>query len=80
MDQFDYSDGKSESTDVESTASSESAEPFEEMEAASKDIPKSEAEVMSAEAQQDSDVKETPSEIEDAEASAEDGIEEDVPA
>ena len=35
---------------------------------------------VSAEAEQDSAEEETPSEIDDAEASAEDGIEENVPA
>ena len=71
MDQFDYSKGASESTDVESS---------KEMEAASEDIPGSEAEVVTAEAQEDSAEEETPSEIDDAEASSEDGIEENVPA
>ncbi len=47
---------------------------------ASEDEPESEAEVVSAEAQEDSVEEETPSEIDDAEASAEDGIEENVPA
>ena len=50
------------------------------MEAASEDIPGSEAEVVTAEAQEDSAEEETPSEIDDAEASSEDGIEENVPA
>ncbi len=80
MDQFDYSKGNSESTDTEATSASESAEPSEEMEAASEDIPESEAEVVIAEAQEDSVEEETPSDIDDAEASAEDGIEENVPA
>ncbi len=80
MDQFDYSNGASESTDVEPTGASESAEPSEETEAASEDEPESEAEVVTAEAQEDAAEEETPSEIDDAEASAEDGIEENVPA
>ena len=50
------------------------------MEAASEDIPESEAEVVTAEAQEDSVEEEAPSEIDDGEASAEDGIEENVPA
>ena len=76
MDQFDYSKGNSESTDAESTAASEAVEPSEEIEAASE----GEAAVVTAEAQEDSVEEETPSEIDDAEASAEDGIEENVPA
>ena len=80
MDQFDYSNGASESTDVESTAASEAVEPSEEMEAASEEIPEIKAEVVTAEAQEDSVEEEAPSEIDDAEVSAEDGIEENVPA
>ncbi len=76
MDQFDYSKGNSESTDAESTAASEAVEPSEEIEAASE----GEAAVVTAEAQEDSTEEEAPSEIDDAEASAEDGIEENVPA
>ena len=49
------------------------------MEAASEDIPESEVEVVTAEAQEDS-AEEAPSEIDDAEASAEDGIKENVQA
>ena len=52
----------------------------EEVEAASEGEPESEAAVVTAEAQEDSVEEETPSEIDDAEASAEDGIEENVPA
>ena len=76
----DISDGNSERTNIEPTAASDSVEPSEEMEATSQDIPESEVEVVTAEAQQDSDVEETPSEFDDAESSAEDGIEENVPA
>ena len=80
MDQFDYSKGASESKDAESTAASEALEPSEEVEAASEDVPESEAEVVTSEAQEDSVEEETPSDIDDAEASAEDGIEENIPA
>ena len=80
MDQFDYSKGTSESSDAESTAASEALEPSEEVVAASEGEPESEAVVVTAEAQEDSVEEETPSEIDDAEASAEDGIEENVPA
>ena len=80
MDQFDYSKGTSESKEAESTAASEAVEPSEEIEAASEGEPESEAAVVTAEAQEDSVEEETPSEIDDAEASAEDGIEENVPA
>ena len=76
MDQFDYSKGTSESKEAESTAASEAVEPSEEIEAASE----GEAAVVTAEAQEDYVEEETPSEIDDAEASAEDGIEENVPA
>ena len=55
-------------------------EPSEEIEAASEGEPESEAAVVTAEAQEGSLEEETPSEIDDAEASAEDGIEENVPA
>ena len=80
MDQFDYSKGTSESKEAESTAASEAVEPSEEIEAASEGEPESEAAVLTAEAQEDSVEEETPSEIDDAEGSAEDGIEENVPA
>ena len=50
------------------------------MEAASEDIPESEAEVVTAESQEDSAEEEAPSEIDDAEGSAEEGIEENGPA
>ncbi len=50
------------------------------MEATSEDVPESEAEVVTADAQHDSEVEKTPSDIDDAESSAEDGIEENVPA
>ncbi len=80
MDQFDYSKGTSESKEAESTAASEAVEPSEEIEAASEGESESEAAVVTAEAQEDSVEEETPSEIDDAEASAEDGIEENVPA
>ena len=80
MDQFDYSKRTSERTDAESTAASEALEPPEEVEAASEGEPESEAAVVTVEAQEDSVEEEAPSDIDDAESSAEDGIEENVPA